>query len=122
MICFGRKRASRSFRRTASASVGLWQVSRKLRLDFNRQVSVCAGSDGDRMAPDRLQLIQLLCTEAGIIMEDTSGEAVSLLRPDANVRHMQLTALRQAAFDIAVLLCAAEVLSRRWDETGNGIV
>lgn len=65
------------------------------------------------MAPDRLQLIQLLCTEAGMIMEDASVEAVRIVSPADDRREEQLALLSQEAADIGALIAAAAVLHRR---------
>jgi hypothetical protein len=59
-----------------------------------------------------IELIQLLCTEAGMIMEDASCDAVSTLPAAPDERGKHIAQLHQAGRDVAALLAAAEVVER----------
>lgn len=65
---------------------------------------------------EKLDLIQQLCTCAGMIMEDASVEAIAIVSPEASVRRERLGQLRQAASDIDAVIAAAEVLDRRLED------
>lgn len=58
-------------------------------------------------------LVQRLCVQAGMIMEDASASAVSTLPSDSKLRRRRIQLLKAAGADIALLLGAAEVLERR---------
>ena len=62
------------------------------------------------------ELIQSLCTHAGMIMEDASVDAISVVSPNAERRQERLVTLRQAADDIGALVGAAEVLHRQFKD------
>ena len=64
-------------------------------------------------------VIQHLCLEAGRLMEDFSAELAHALPTSACDRAARLDFVRQAAADVASMMDAAEVLSRRGSsETG----
>jgi ketosteroid isomerase-like protein len=62
---------------------------------------------------DTNELVQRLSTSAGIIMEDSSPDAVSRLSTDPVEVEARLAELEQAMRDAATLLQAAQVLARR---------
>ena len=62
---------------------------------------------------DSNELAQRPSTAAGIIMEDYSTTAVSILPADPGEAAARLAELGQAMKDAAILLQAAEILARR---------
>ena len=85
-----------------------WQ---KLGLDYAGIARPVVGMATD--APADYETIALLCTRAGMIMEDVAAEAVTMppLAPTDLRNHLH--GLNIAAKDIAALPSAAEVLARR---------
>lgn len=53
-----------------------------------------------------------LCTYVGMVMEDAS--VIALLPGEGGTFEMRLNALEQAGRDVAVLVEAVKVISRRW--------
>jgi hypothetical protein len=66
-----------------------------------------------RLAASDHSAIALLCTRAGMIMEDVVADAITLPPDDPEQLRQHLSWLSSAAADIAVLIDAAEVLARR---------
>jgi len=64
------------------------------------------------MDDDTLDLIVLLCTRVGIIMEDMSVIALTIRALDDEGRGAALAELRTAARNIELLVRAAEALDR----------
>lgn len=64
------------------------------------------------MADRLIESVARLCVTAGMLMEDISPDAISMLSSNSKRRRMKLAELRQAGADIAALLAAAEVLDR----------
>lgn len=62
---------------------------------------------------DSNELVQRLTTLAGILMEDSSPDAVSVLPTDPAGAEARLAELEEAMRDAAVLLQAARILQRR---------
>ena len=62
---------------------------------------------------DSNELVQRLTTLAGILMEDSSPEAVSVLPKVPADAEARLAELEEAMRDAAVLLQAARILQRR---------
>jgi hypothetical protein len=60
------------------------------------------------------ELIQVLCAQAGMIMEDATVDAIRAVSPYRKQREERLAKLRQAAADIGALVSAAEALNRRF--------
>ncbi len=77
----------------------------KLGLDFRRNSRRHAAMD------DARDLIDRLCTIAGMIMEDVSAMAVVI--DEAILRGEKIRIIRTASQDIDVLAEAASVISRR---------
>lgn len=75
---------------------------------------------GDLMPTDPTHarhLIQLLCLEAGRIMEDDSVDLALTLPVAQSEVEPRLAATRQAGEDIAALAAAAQVIRRRADRS-----
>jgi hypothetical protein len=62
---------------------------------------------------DSNELVTRLSTAAGIIMEDSSPVAISLLPTAPDELEARLAELEQAMLDATILLQAARVLARR---------
>ena len=62
------------------------------------------------MDEDTLELIQRLCTRAGMIMEDTSAEALTTAPSDAGTMSKKLERLAEAAHAVVVIVAAAQAL------------
>ena len=62
------------------------------------------------MDEDTLELIQALCTRAGMIMEDASAEAMATASDDAGTVGKKLTRLAEAAHAIGTIIAAAHAL------------
>jgi hypothetical protein len=67
------------------------------------------------MDDDTADLIQALCTRAGMIMEDVSVEALTISGTDQVAIGARLTLLADGAKAISSLIAAASVLSRSSD-------
>ena len=67
---------------------------------------------GDEVA----NLVQQLCVRAGMLMEDFSVDAVSILPTVTADRAAMLARLMSATGDVAALVAAAEVLERRFTD------
>lgn len=67
--------------------------------------------------PDARVLVQLLCLEAGRIMEDDSVDVALTLPGAPSEVEARLAAIRHAGEDIATLAAAAQVLWRRADRS-----
>ncbi|QJU59993.1 hypothetical protein HL653_21615 [Sphingomonas sp. AP4-R1] len=64
------------------------------------------------MDEDDAELITRLCTRAGMIMEDTSLLAVTMIGRDEGARTPSLITLSGAAFTIQALIAAAVALDQ----------
>jgi hypothetical protein len=73
----------------------------------------------DDFRDDVEDLAQQLCVRAGMLMEDFSGDAVSLAPKRTGERAARIEALKLATSDMAALVAAAEVLERRFVEKGR---
>jgi hypothetical protein len=62
-------------------------------------------------------LVQQLCVRAGVLMEDFSVDAVSILPRASSDGEAMLVRLKSATSDMAALVAAAEVLERRFVES-----
>jgi hypothetical protein len=62
------------------------------------------------MDEDTLELIQRLCTRAGMIMEDASVEALMATPSDVGAMSEKLTRLAEAAHTIGTIIVAAQAL------------
>ncbi|MEG3155708.1 hypothetical protein [Sphingomonas sp. RB1R13] len=64
------------------------------------------------MDDDTADLIQMLCTRAGMIMEDASAEALVMRAADPQAVSAKLERLAQAAGAIRAIIAAAHALNR----------
>ena len=66
---------------------------------------------------DERELIDRLCTHAGMIMEDASAHAVDISQ-DADQLRTKLEGLRRSAADVAIIIAAAAALLERQSPPG----
>lgn len=78
--------------------------TRKLRLDFGADIERGARMD------DADDLIRLLCTKIGMIMEDVSVTALTITLENPEQTAVQLEELGRAAAQISALAAAAKAL------------
>jgi hypothetical protein len=64
------------------------------------------------MDEETRELIQRLCTKAGMIMEDSIAVAISLQAREAKETHAKLLRLSAASETTSALIAAADALSR----------
>lgn len=86
-------------------------MSVKLRLDFASRPSPREAEE-TAVDKDDAELIIRLCTRAGMIMEDTSLLAVTMIGRDEGARTPSLITLSGAAFTIQALIAAAVALDQ----------
>jgi len=64
------------------------------------------------MDEDTVELIRMLCTRAGMIMEDACAEALVIASSDAGTVSKKLARLAEAAQVIGTVIAAAQALHR----------
>jgi hypothetical protein len=62
------------------------------------------------MDEDTLELIQRLCTRAGMILDDASADALTTTSSDACTMSEKLTRLADAAHGVGAIIAAAQAL------------